>query len=72
LTVPETVAISSDQYWQAVDVLALRILDYYHARHRAALPLWRAGHLRLADLPFPSYRKPQVRAGRHRQGVLMP
>jgi hypothetical protein len=29
-------------------------------------------HLRLADLPFPSYRKPQARAGRDGQGVLMP
>jgi hypothetical protein len=39
LTVPETVAIRSDQYWQAVDVLALMILNYYHARHRTAVPL---------------------------------
>jgi hypothetical protein len=71
LTVPETVAIRSDQYWQAVHVLALMILDYYHPG--TARPCRLASrHLRLADLPFPSYRKPQVRAGRHRQGVLMP
>lgn len=40
LTAPETVAITSDQYRQAVDVLASMILGYYfYARHCAAVPL---------------------------------
>jgi hypothetical protein len=36
LTAPETVAITSDQHRQAVDVFASMILGYYHARHCAA------------------------------------
>jgi hypothetical protein len=39
LTAPETVAITSDQHRQAVDVFASMILGYYHARHCAAVPL---------------------------------
>jgi hypothetical protein len=37
LTAPETVAITADQYRQAVDVLASMILSYYYAWHCAAV-----------------------------------
>jgi hypothetical protein len=38
LPAPETVAITPDQYWQAVDVLASMILDYFYAQHCSAVP----------------------------------
>lgn len=38
LTAPETVAITPEQYRQAVELLASMILEYYHdARHRSAV-----------------------------------
>lgn len=38
LTAPETVAITPEQYRQAVDLLASMIPEYYHyARHRSAV-----------------------------------
>jgi hypothetical protein len=36
LTAPETVAITPDQYRQAVDLLASMILRYHHAQHGRA------------------------------------
>jgi hypothetical protein len=72
LTALETVAITSDQYRQAVDVLASMILGYYFYAGTARPSRLASRHLRLADLPSPSCRKPQVRAGRDGQGVLMP
>ena len=37
LTAPETVAITPEQYRQAVDLLASMILDYHYAQHRPAV-----------------------------------
>jgi hypothetical protein len=38
LTAPETIAITPDQYRQAVDVLASMILDYFFAQRCSAVP----------------------------------
>jgi hypothetical protein len=37
LAAPETVAITTDQYRQAVDLLASMMLDHHHAQHQTAV-----------------------------------
>jgi hypothetical protein len=71
LTAPETVAITLDQYRQAVELLAAMMLNYHYV-HRSPAELPDNQPLHSTDPSFPGYGKPQVRAGGRRQGVLMP